>query len=82
MSELNYVFDRLYPEVRENDWGAIPKKENTSRTIDQSSDQGQVTHLRVVGSRPTNQTNNQTSKAENNCFGKAENNRFSNAENN
>ena len=69
MSEVNYVLDRLYPEVGENDWGAIPKEENTSRTIDQ----GQATHLRALGSRSTNQTSNQTSEAKNDCFGDAEN---------
>ena len=81
MSEVNYVLDRLYLEVSKNDWGAIPKEENTIRTIDQPSDRGWATHLRAVGLQPTNQTSNWTSKAKNNYFGKAKNDCFGDAEN-
>ena len=31
MSEVNWVLDRSYPEVSGNDWGAIPKEENTPK---------------------------------------------------
>ena len=70
---MNYVLDRSYSKVSENNWGAIPKEENTSKTIDWLSDQSQATHPRAVRLQPTNQTSNQTSKAENNWFDKHEN---------